>query len=204
MFRLMTRRRQKYPAVAFEFNASPNPNRPIALAPSVPGPARIRRGSMGDDAVIIEGVDSEEARASLYSTVHGAGRLFGRREAKRRFARAEMDAWLASRGVTLVGADLDESPMAYRRLPEVIAEHAGTVRVLHTLGRSPSPWPAAASSIRGRIEQARVPALSRDRSGMESGTVPGQARDTVRAFHTFFETPPGRACRFSDRIVLRP
>jgi hypothetical protein len=35
--------------------------------------------------------------------------------------------------VTLIGADLDESPMAYRRLPEVIAQHAGTVKVLHTL-----------------------------------------------------------------------
>jgi tRNA-splicing ligase RtcB (3'-phosphate/5'-hydroxy nucleic acid ligase) len=65
--------------------------------------------------------------------VHGAGRLFGRKEAKRRFARADMDAWLRDRGVVLIGADLDESPMAYRRLPEVIAEHAGTVRVLHTL-----------------------------------------------------------------------
>jgi|SRR5882724_8009403 len=80
-----------------------------------------------------EGVDSPEARASLYSTVHGAGRLFGRKEAKRRFTRAEMDAWLQERGVTLVGADLDESPMAYRRLPEVIAQHAGSVKVLHTL-----------------------------------------------------------------------
>jgi tRNA-splicing ligase RtcB len=38
-----------------------------------------------------------------------------------------------SRGVTLVGADLDESPMAYRRLPEVLAEHAGSIRVQHTL-----------------------------------------------------------------------
>jgi tRNA-splicing ligase RtcB len=88
---------------------------------------------MGDDALIIEGIDSPQARASLYSTVHGAGRLFGRREAKRRFSRAEMDAWLQQRGVSLVGADLDESPMAYRRLPEVIAQHAGTIRVLHTL-----------------------------------------------------------------------
>ena len=88
---------------------------------------------MGDDAVIIEGVDGEEARASLYSTVHGAGRLFGRKEAKRRFSRAQMDQWLAGRGVTLIGADLDESPMAYRRLPEVLAQHAGTIRVLHTL-----------------------------------------------------------------------
>jgi tRNA-splicing ligase RtcB len=88
---------------------------------------------MGDDAVIIEGVDSAEARAALHSTVHGAGRLFGRNEAKRRFNRAQMDAWLQERGVTLIGADLDESPMAYRRLPEVIAQHAGTVKVLHTL-----------------------------------------------------------------------
>ena len=101
--------------------------------PAFPGQRGFVGGSMGDDAVIIEGVDSPEARASLYSTVHGAGRLFGRKEAKRRFTKAQMDAWLAQRGVTLVGADLDESPMAYRRLPEVIAQHAGTIRVLHTL-----------------------------------------------------------------------
>jgi tRNA-splicing ligase RtcB len=101
--------------------------------PAFPGQRGFVGGSMGDDAVIIEGVDGPEARASLYSTVHGAGRLFGRKEAKRRFTRAEMDAWLQDRGVTLVGADLDESPMAYRRLPEVLAQHAGSVKVLHTL-----------------------------------------------------------------------
>ena len=54
-------------------------------------------------------------------------------EAKRRFKRAEMDAWLAERGVTLRGADLDESPMAYRRLPEVLAHHEGSIKVVHTL-----------------------------------------------------------------------
>jgi tRNA-splicing ligase RtcB len=101
--------------------------------PAFPGQRGFVGGSMGDDAVIIEGVDSPQARASLYSTVHGAGRLFGRKEAKRRFTKAEMDAWLQQRGVTLVGADLDESPMAYRRLPQVLAQHAGTIRVLHTL-----------------------------------------------------------------------
>lgn len=101
--------------------------------PAFPGQRGFVGGSMGDDAVIIEGVDSPEAKASLYSTVHGAGRLFGRREAKRRFTRVQMETWLHSRGVTLVGADLDESPMAYRRLPEVLAEHAGSIRVLHTL-----------------------------------------------------------------------
>ncbi|BAM90704.1 conserved hypothetical protein [Bradyrhizobium oligotrophicum S58] len=101
--------------------------------PAFPGQRGFVGGSMGDDAVIIEGVESEEAKASLYSTVHGAGRLFGRKEAKRRFTRAEMDEWLQGRGVTLIGADLDESPMAYRRLPEVLAEHAGSVKVVHTL-----------------------------------------------------------------------
>jgi tRNA-splicing ligase RtcB len=101
--------------------------------PAFPGQRGFVGGSMGDDAVIIEGIDSPEAKASLYSTIHGAGRLFGRNEAKRRFTKAEMEAWLQSRGVTLIGADLDESPMAYRRLPEVLAHHAGSVRVLHTL-----------------------------------------------------------------------
>jgi tRNA-splicing ligase RtcB len=101
--------------------------------PAFPGQRGFVGGSMGDDAVIIEGVDSPEAKASLYSTVHGAGRLFGRKEAKRRFTKVEMDAWLQERGVTLVGADLDESPMAYRRLPDVLAHHAKSIRVLHTL-----------------------------------------------------------------------
>jgi len=80
--------------------------------PAFPGQRGFVGGSIGDDAVMIEGVDSPEAKPSLYSTIHGAGRLFGRKEAKRRFTRAEMDAWLQSRGVTLVGADLDEIPMA--------------------------------------------------------------------------------------------
>ncbi len=100
---------------------------------------------MGDDAVILEGVESERSAQSLYSTVHGAGRLFGRMEAKGkrnkagewtrppRFTREEMDAWLAERGVLLRGGDVDESPMVYRRLPEVLAAHGETIRVLHRL-----------------------------------------------------------------------
>jgi tRNA-splicing ligase RtcB len=101
--------------------------------PAAPGQKGFVGGSMGDDAVILEGVESPEAKASLYSTVHGAGRLFGRKEAKRRFTREEMDSWLHARGVVLVGGDLDESPMAYRRLPDVLAAHNASTRVLHTL-----------------------------------------------------------------------
>ncbi|MBV8703534.1 MAG: RtcB family protein, partial [Acetobacteraceae bacterium] len=101
--------------------------------PAWPGQRGFVGGSMGDDAVIVEGIDSPQARASLHSTIHGAGRLFGRKQAKRTLTRAQMDAWLRERGVQLAGGDLDESPMAYRRLPDVLAQHAGTIRVLHTL-----------------------------------------------------------------------
>lgn len=101
--------------------------------PAWPGQRGFVGGSMGDDAVIIEGVDSPAAQAALYSTVHGAGRLFGRNQAKRTFKREQMDAWLRGRGVLLAGGDLDESPMAYRRLPDVLAQHGATIRVLHTL-----------------------------------------------------------------------
>ncbi len=101
--------------------------------PAFPGQLGFVGGSMGDDAHVIEGLDTPEAKASLHSTIHGAGRVFGRKEAKRRFTRAEMDQWLQARNVVLVGADLDESPMAYRRLPDVLAHHAGSVRTVHTL-----------------------------------------------------------------------
>jgi len=101
--------------------------------PAFPGQEGFVGGSMGDDAVILEGIESDKAQGALYSTIHGAGRLFSRKDAKRRFTRAQMDDWVKARGVTLIGADLDESPMAYRRLPEVLAAHADTVKVLHTL-----------------------------------------------------------------------
>src|SRR5215471_19466407 len=43
--------------------------------PAFPGQRGFVGGSMGDDAVILSGVDSEGSAASLYSTVHGAGRV---------------------------------------------------------------------------------------------------------------------------------
>ena len=43
-------------------------------------------------------------------------------------------AWLAARLTRLVrGAGTDESPHCYKRLPEVLQCHAGTIRILHTL-----------------------------------------------------------------------
>ena len=117
--------------------------------PAFPGQRGFVGGSMGDDAVILEGIDGEKSRAALYSTIHGAGRVMSRTEARGRFQRDpatgkkirmpgrvrhdEMLAWLRQKGVLLIGGGLDEAPQAYRRLPDVLAEHEGTVRVLHTL-----------------------------------------------------------------------
>jgi len=115
--------------------------------PAFPGQKGFVGGSMGDDAVIIEGVDSDASREALFSTVHGAGRIMSRTAAKGRFEKIdgkrvrqpglvrhdEMMKWLHAKGVILRGGDLDEAPQAYRRLTEVLESHAGTIRVLHTL-----------------------------------------------------------------------
>jgi tRNA-splicing ligase RtcB (3'-phosphate/5'-hydroxy nucleic acid ligase) len=115
--------------------------------PAFPGQKGFVGGSMGDDAVIIEGIDSSNSREALFSTIHGAGRIMSRTAAKGRFVKVgnkrirqdglvrhdEMMKWLADKGVALRGGDLDEAPQAYRRLPDVLAAHAGTIQVLHTL-----------------------------------------------------------------------
>lgn len=49
--------------------------------PAFPGQLGFVGGSMGDDAVIVRGKESDASRAALYSTVHGAGRVMGRRQA---------------------------------------------------------------------------------------------------------------------------
>ena len=115
--------------------------------PAFPGQKGFVGGSMGDDAVIIEGVDSPASREALFSTVHGAGRIMSRTAAKGRFVKVgnkrirqdglvrhdEMIKWVTDKGVVLRGGDLDEAPQAYRRLPDVLAAHQGTIRILHTL-----------------------------------------------------------------------
>jgi len=114
--------------------------------PAFPGQRGFVGGTMGEISVILEGVENESAAESLYSTVHGAGRVLGRLQAKGTFDRKTgaakrvglvtqemMDGWVKAAGVELRGAGLDESPDCYKRLPEVLAEHADSIRILHTL-----------------------------------------------------------------------
>ena len=120
--------------------------------PAFPGQKGFVGGSMGDDAVIVRGVSNAEDRTaefqreSLFSTVHGAGRVMSRTEAagKRHWKTGKvlkpgrvspqmMHDWVREKGVVLRGGGLDESPHAYRRLPQVLAAQKGTIEVLHTL-----------------------------------------------------------------------
>jgi tRNA-splicing ligase RtcB len=101
--------------------------------PAFPGQKGFVGGSMGDDAVILEGIEGEASQRALYSTVHGAGRLFSRSRAKAEFSMEQMSAWLKERNVVLRGGGLDESPMAYRRLSEVLQFHGTTIEVKNVL-----------------------------------------------------------------------
>ncbi|NJC95346.1 MAG: RNA-splicing ligase RtcB [Anaerolineales bacterium] len=114
--------------------------------PAFPGQRGFVGGSMGDISVILEGVESDETKYSLYSTVHGAGRVMSRTEARGKInrktgkvikpgvvSREMMLDWIHKQGVELRGAGTDESPHCYKRLPAVLGFHGSTVRILHTL-----------------------------------------------------------------------
>ena len=101
---------------------------------------------MGDISVILEGVDSEESRSSLFSTIHGAGRAMGRVQAKGKTCRKtgrqitegqitkEQHAnYMQTFKPEIRGGDLDESPLAYKRIENVLEAHKGTIKILHTL-----------------------------------------------------------------------
>jgi len=86
-------------------------------------------GSMGDPGFVVRG---KGVMASLNSASHGAGRLMSRRAANDSITKLMRDRYLQERGVTLLGAGIDESPQAYKNIHEVIAAQADLVDVLGT------------------------------------------------------------------------
>jgi tRNA-splicing ligase RtcB len=106
-------------------------------------------GSMGDDSVILRGSTWDDTYAlqqsALFSTVHGAGRVMSRTEAKGKVSKqgvvkkvgrvtaTMMNSWLDERGVIRRGGDLDEAPHVYKRLDDVIARQHNTVVVQERL-----------------------------------------------------------------------
>jgi tRNA-splicing ligase RtcB len=159
--------------------------------PARPGQEGFVGGSMGDESVILEGVESDDATEALFSTVHGAGRVMSRTKAAGRVRRRKrwacghrecdrvfdldrvsphnpanrprppvcpdhpearvhkvwveeqltpgkvdwpaVQAHLREQEIVLIGGGADEAPEVYKRLPDVLAAHGGSIRVKHTL-----------------------------------------------------------------------
>jgi tRNA-splicing ligase RtcB len=67
---------------------------------------------------------------SLNSASHGAGRAMSRKAANERFNWSDVNRFLKQQGVTLVSSGLDEVPMAYKDIREVMAAQSDLVTVL--------------------------------------------------------------------------
>ncbi len=89
-------------------------------------------GSMGTNSYIVSGLGNAE---SYRSAAHGAGRRYGRKAAKRTFDVATFEAAMGGRTWQKSKAEelLDESPMAYKDIGEVMKNQADLVTIEHEL-----------------------------------------------------------------------
>ena len=86
-------------------------------------------GSMTAPGFIVKGKGQE---SSLHSASHGAGRVLSRRKAKNSITRHALKKVLRENGVTLIGGGLDEAPMAYKDIHQVMKYQRDLVDVLGT------------------------------------------------------------------------
>ncbi len=121
--------------------------------PAFPGQEGFIGSTMFDTSVIVRGRDTFTAQRTLYSTVHGAGRVMSRRAAAgktkwvkdshgRKQLRVVKPGLVDYRqtlqkardlGIELRGGGADESPECYKPLSEVLQAMGDSIEVLHTL-----------------------------------------------------------------------
>lgn len=95
--------------------------------PAGEGALGVVPGSMGSAGFVVRGRGNTE---SLRSCSHGAGRRLSRAEALKRLDRAAVRRYLDERGVHLISGGLDEAPMAYKDIHEVMAAQSDLVEIL--------------------------------------------------------------------------
>lgn len=95
--------------------------------PAGQGVMGIIPGSMASPGFVVSGKGNAE---SLNSASHGAGRAMSRKAANGKFNWKDVNRFLRERGVTLISAGLDEVPMAYKDIREVMAAQSDLVTVL--------------------------------------------------------------------------
>ena len=84
-------------------------------------------GSMASPAFVVRGRGDED---SLHSASHGAGRVMSRTAAKERFTWKEVRPLLEEARVRLLSAGIDENPLVYRDIHEVMAAQDDLVDVV--------------------------------------------------------------------------
>jgi len=84
-------------------------------------------GSMATPGFVVIGKGNAE---SLNSASRGAGHAMSRKAANEKFDWKHVNRFLKQQGVTLISSGLDEVPMAYKNIREVMAAQSDLVTVL--------------------------------------------------------------------------
>ncbi|HSR49486.1 MAG TPA: RtcB family protein [Acidobacteriota bacterium] len=84
-------------------------------------------GSMASPGFVVRGKGNE---AALQSAAHGAGRVMSRTLAKKKLRWRDAKDLLNQKGVTLISAGLDEVPMVYKNIEQVMEAQSDLVQVV--------------------------------------------------------------------------
>lgn len=84
-------------------------------------------GSMSKPGFVVKGKGNPQA---IFSASHGAGRRMSRSAAYKAFTMKDWEKALQEEGIILMGGDLDEAPMAYKDIEQVMAFQEDLVTVL--------------------------------------------------------------------------
>lgn len=95
--------------------------------PAGEGVLGIIPGSMASPGFIVRGKGNPD---SLNSAAHGAGRRMSRTQAEKTLSWKDANALLRERGVTLISAGLDEVPMVYKDIHDVMAAQQDLVEIV--------------------------------------------------------------------------
>ncbi|HZI86148.1 MAG TPA: RtcB family protein, partial [Pyrinomonadaceae bacterium] len=87
-------------------------------------------GSMGTQSYVVSGLENP---FSFNSAPHGAGRRFSRSEAKRRFTMADLEDAMGDISFRHSKSLIDEIPMAYKDIDEVMENSKELVKIDHAL-----------------------------------------------------------------------
>src|SRR2546428_13369223 len=82
---------------------------------------------MASPGFVVSGKGNSE---SLDSASHGAGRAMSRKAANEKFNWKDVNRFLKQQGVTLISAGLDEVPMAYKNIRDVMKGQSDLVTVI--------------------------------------------------------------------------